>query len=135
MTVTPRDSCVTRVPDTGARLKTVLGTYREAGGRDACLVLHNAEDGRALVQSLGTGAAHIRSVGHSSFALDVTRPGEFLVRVAFTPYWSIERGNGCLIRHGEWTLARASHPGIFRVAADFSLSRAWNAVTGARKTC
>jgi ferredoxin len=41
------------VPDTGARLKAVLGTYREAGGRDACIVFHNAGDGRALVQLLG----------------------------------------------------------------------------------
>jgi ferredoxin len=42
-----------RVPDTGARLKTVLNTYREAGGRDACLLFHNPEEGRSLVQSLG----------------------------------------------------------------------------------
>jgi ferredoxin len=42
-----------RVPDTGARLKAVLNTYREAGGKDACILFHNAEDGRALVQSLG----------------------------------------------------------------------------------
>ena len=63
------------------------------------------------------------------------RPGEFLVRVNFTPYWSIARGEGCLLRHGDWTLVRADRPGVFRVAADFSLGRAWNAVTGARKTC
>jgi hypothetical protein len=88
-----------------------------------------------LVQSLGAGTATVRSVGHNGFALNVARPGEFLVRVAFTPYWSIARGQGCLVRHGDWTLARASRPGIFRVAADFSLPRAWNAVTGARKTC
>jgi hypothetical protein len=88
-----------------------------------------------LVQPLGTGAAGIRSVSHSGFALDVAHPGEFLVRVSFTPYWSIARGQGCLVRHGDWTLARASRPGVFRVAADFSIPRAWNAVTGARKTC
>ena len=88
-----------------------------------------------MVQSLGAGVASVRSVGHNGFALDVTRPGEFLVRFAFTPYWSIARGRGCLVRHGDWTLARANGPGVFRVAADFSLPRAWNAVTGARKTC
>jgi hypothetical protein len=88
-----------------------------------------------LVQPLGPGAASVRWVGHSGFSLEVTRPGPFLVRVAFTPYWSIARGSGCLLRHGDWTLARATHPGVFRVAADFSLSRAWNAMTGARKTC
>jgi hypothetical protein len=88
-----------------------------------------------LVQSLGAGVATVRWIGHQGFALDVRRPGEFLVRVAFTPYWSIARGNGCLLRRGDWTVARASHPGVFRVAADFSVSRAWNAMTGARKTC
>ncbi len=88
-----------------------------------------------LVQPLGDGAARIRSINHSGFALDIDRPGRFLVRVAFTPYWSIARGQGCLVRHGDWTLARASRPGVFRVAADFSLPRAWNAVTGAKKTC
>jgi ferredoxin len=45
-----------RVPDMGRRLKTLLGTYREAGGKDACLVLHNMEDGRALVQGVGRHA-------------------------------------------------------------------------------
>jgi hypothetical protein len=109
--------------------------YLEPRWSDAHWRVYEVRDPAPLVQPLGAGAAHIRSVGHSGFALDVTSPGEFLVRVAFTPYWSIERGNGCLVRHGEWTLARASHPGVFRVAADFSLSRAWNAVTGARKTC
>jgi len=44
------------VPYTGQRLKTLLGTYREAGGRDACIVLHNTEDGRALVQGVGRHA-------------------------------------------------------------------------------
>jgi hypothetical protein len=102
---------------------------------DAHWRVYEVRDPAPLVQPLGAGGASVRQVGHSGFALDVTRPGEFLVRVAFTPYWSIERGHGCLLRHGEWTVARASSPGIFRVSADFSLSRAWNAVTGARKTC
>jgi hypothetical protein len=88
-----------------------------------------------LVQSLAGGQATVRWIGHDGFALQVTHPGEFLVRVAFTPYWSIARGNGCLLRRGDWTLARASRPGVFRVAADFSVGRAWNAVTGAKKTC
>lgn len=81
------------------------------------------------------GAATVRWIGHEGFALDVHRPGKFLIRVAFTPYWSIARGQGCLLRHGDWTLARAARPGVFRVAADFSVGRAWKAATGAAKTC
>jgi len=88
-----------------------------------------------LVDPVGAAAARVLWIGRQGFGLDVSRPGDFLVRVNFTPYWSIDRGAGCLLRDGEWTLARASHPGVFRVSADFSVGRAWNAVTGARKTC
>jgi hypothetical protein len=97
--------------------------------------IYSVRNSRPLVEPMAAAAAHTLWVGRQSFGLDVTRPGDFLIRVNFTPYWSISRGAGCLLRHGEWTIARASHPGILRVSADFSLGRAWNAVTGARKTC
>jgi hypothetical protein len=90
---------------------------------------------KPLVAPLGTARAQTMWVGRQGFALSVDTPGEFLVRVNFTPYWSISRGSGCILRRGDWTVARASRPGVFRVDADFSLGRAWNAVTGARKTC
>jgi hypothetical protein len=94
--------------------------------------VHNS---KPLVEPMGGAAAETLWVGRQSFGLNVARPGDFLVRVNFTPYWSISRGAGCLLRHGDWTLAHASHAGILRVSADFSLGRAWNAVTGAKKTC
>jgi len=97
--------------------------------------VYAVRDPEPLVEPLAAAAARTLWVGRQGFGLDVSRPGEFLVRVNFTPYWSIERGAGCLLRHGEWTVARASRPGVFRVAADFSVGRAWNAVTGAKKTC
>jgi hypothetical protein len=97
--------------------------------------IYAVRDPRPLVDPMGAAVAQTLWVGRQSFGLDVTRPGDFLVRVNFTPYWSISRGAGCLLRRGDWTVARASHPGIFRVSADFSVGRAWNAVTGAKKTC
>ena len=90
---------------------------------------------KPLVSPLGFGRASAVSVGRQGFSLDVTEPGEFLVRVAFTPYWSIGSGAGCLLRSGNWTIARVAHPGLFSVGADFSLNGAWNAMTGAKKTC
>jgi ferredoxin len=38
-----------RTPDTGSRLKTLLSTYREAGGADACILFHDSREGRADV--------------------------------------------------------------------------------------
>lgn len=46
-----------RLPDLGLRLKTLLGTYRAAGGTDACVVLHDATQGRTLLQGVGRQAA------------------------------------------------------------------------------
>ncbi len=97
--------------------------------------IYQVRDPKPLVAPLGAAAAKTLWFGRQGFALDVERPGEFLVRVSFTPYWSIDRGSGCILRRGEWTVARASRPGIFRVGADFSVGRAWNAATGASKTC
>lgn len=97
--------------------------------------IYEVRDPKPLVAPLGGAAAETRWIGRQGFALAVQRPGEFLVRVSFTPYWSITHGAGCILRRGDWTVARASRPGVFRVDADFSVGRAWNAVTGARKTC
>jgi len=97
--------------------------------------VYAVRDPEPLVQPLGAATAKVLWVGRQSFGLDVSRPGEFLVRVNFTPYWSISRGAGCLLRRGDWTVARAAHSGVFHVSADFSVGRAWNAVTGAKKTC
>ncbi|HEY2717351.1 MAG TPA: hypothetical protein VGI73_14115 [Solirubrobacterales bacterium] len=92
---------------------------------------------KPMIQPLDGGRAATKWVGRQGFALDVTHPGLFLVRFNFTPYWSIERGAGCLLRASGtgWTLARTTHTGVLRVNADLSLGSAWNAVTGARKTC
>ena len=41
------------VPDAGMRLKTLLATYRDAGGEDPWILFHDAEEGRAAVLGLG----------------------------------------------------------------------------------
>ena len=44
------------VDQVGARLKTMLAVYRDAGGKDACIVFHGAETGRAALQAAGRRA-------------------------------------------------------------------------------
>jgi hypothetical protein len=109
--------------------------YLDLRFRDRHWRIYAVQDPKPLVAPLGAAAAQVLWFGRQGFALDVKRPGEFLIRVNFTPYWSISKGSGCILRHGDWTVARTAHPGILRVAADFSVGRAWNAVTGAKKTC
>ncbi len=45
-----------RVADLGRRLNTLLGTYRGAGGKDACILFHNAGESRELILNIGRRA-------------------------------------------------------------------------------
>jgi ferredoxin len=44
------------MPELGARMKTLLAIFREAGGKDACLLVHDLEGGREAVRALGRRA-------------------------------------------------------------------------------
>jgi ferredoxin len=44
------------VPGLGLRMKTLLATFREAGGAGACLLVHDLEAGRGAVRTLGRRA-------------------------------------------------------------------------------
>ena len=54
-----------------------------------------------------------------------TRPGSSLVRVRWTPYWSIEEGIGCVEESPSgFTRVTVPEPGPIRVGVDFSPLRA-----------
>ena len=46
------------MPQVGARLKAMLSTYAQAGGRDACVVVHDLLAGRRLLHEVGRRAGH-----------------------------------------------------------------------------
>jgi ferredoxin len=52
-----------RVSELGMRLKILLATYRGAGGKDACVLFHNAGSSRDLIAKLGRRARPGRSGG------------------------------------------------------------------------
>jgi hypothetical protein len=59
------------------------------------------------------------------FVVDTSAPGTVLVRVHWTPYWSIEHGTGCVEQApGAYTMLDVETPGRFRVGIDFSPVRA-----------
>ena len=45
-----------RASEQGVKLKTLLGTYQKAGGKDAVILLHSQDAGQALVNELGRAA-------------------------------------------------------------------------------
>jgi uncharacterized membrane protein len=59
------------------------------------------------------------------FVVDADAPGTVLVRVHWTPYWSIEQGSGCVEQApGDYTMLDVATPGRFRVGVDFAPLRA-----------
>lgn len=82
------------VPELGARLKTLLATYRDAGGKDACILFHDADRGRAAVLSHGRHQGlparaipfecfHVASIG-MDVALGAIAYGASQVRILVT---------------------------------------------------
>lgn len=83
-------------------------------------------------QPLAAGPGRLLTLGHESFALSASRAGSFLVRVRYTPYWTVTSGDGCVSRGaGGWTRVDASRRGPLLVRASFSLSRAF----GGARSC
>jgi len=74
------------------------------------------------------GPGRLTELGHDTFALHAERPGRFLVRIHFTRYWTLTAGAACLERGpGGFTEVIARRAGDIRVAARFSLGRAFSA--------
>jgi hypothetical protein len=74
---------------------------------------------------LAVGAGDLVKLTPEGFVVDADAPGTVLVRVHWTPYWSIEQGTGCVEQSaGGYTILDVTEPGRFRVGVDFSPIRA-----------
>jgi hypothetical protein len=66
----------------------------------------------------------LTQLGSDSFKLRTPSAGTYVVRVRFTPYWSISSGRGCVQRaRGGWTELRTPSAESVHVAIGFSLAR------------
>jgi hypothetical protein len=88
-----------------------------------------------LVEGRDGASARLMKIGPESFALDVRRPGRFVVRMRATPFWKLSGGPGCIGKAGRWTLVRADRPGPLRISIRFSLARAGRSATGWHEDC
>jgi hypothetical protein len=116
------------------RLRAVLADWKVYEVRGPNLLVSQE---RFFVEPEAAGAAaRVVSLGPQAFGLDVRRPGRFVVRARWSPYWKIRAGHGCLTRaKGDWTLVRADRPGTVRVSIAFSLARAGRAASGRNPRC
>jgi hypothetical protein len=73
-------------------------------------------------QPLATGPGSLRALNGDGFSIAARHPGHFLVRVHFTPYWSVVSGSAMLgPAPGDWTEVYVRRAGTIAVDAEFSL--------------
>jgi len=66
----------------------------------------------------GPGAASVTALGPREIEGWTARPGSYLLRLHFTPYWSVARGSVCVARaRGALTRIEASRAGPFAIRA------------------
>jgi hypothetical protein len=66
------------------------------------------------------GPGRLKTLGHDNFTLQARAAGSFLVRIHYTPYWTVTRGSGHVGRApGGWTSVHVGAPGSVSVVARF----------------
>ena len=74
---------------------------------------------------LSGAAARVERLGPQSFTVRMRQAGVALIKVRWSPYWTIERGSACLAESTQgWTVIHARSAGRVVVRARFSVRRA-----------
>ena len=72
-----------------------------------------------LAVGLSGGTAHVTRMGHRGFSVDVDQPGAYLLKVTWSPYWTLAEGSGTLRRSpGRMLLLDARAAGTFALRFD-----------------
>jgi hypothetical protein len=72
---------------------------------------------------IAQGSATLRRLGPDWLTLYARRPGRTLLRVHFTPYWSLAEGSGCVAPAGDDTELTLRRPGPVKLVISFALDR------------
>jgi hypothetical protein len=78
-----------------------------------------------LVVGLDGGTGHVVWFGHRALTLSVDRPGSYLIKVTWSPYWTLTGGAGELHRApGRFLSLDAEQAGRYRLSFDVTLGKA-----------
>ncbi len=72
---------------------------------------------------LASAPARATRLGTDTLALVVPRPATVRLRVRWTPYWAVTRGDACVEPDGGWTTLRARRSGTVELGMRFSPAR------------
>lgn len=77
----------------------------------------------AGAQPLLEGPGRLVRLDPQGFTLEAPRPGDFTIRLRYTPYWSVTDDAGCTLpAPGGWTRVHAFRPGRVTVGVQFRLT-------------
>ena len=78
-------------------------------------------------QPLAIGPGKLVKLTPEGFVVDASRPGDFLVRVRWTPYWEIQQGTGCVEESLRgFTRLELTEPGRVKTGVNFAPWRAFD---------
>jgi len=87
--------------------------------RTGAWTVYRLRDAEPLAVGLNGGTAHVTRMGHRGFAVDVDRPGTYLLKVTWSPYWSLAGGSGTLRRSPDrFLLLDAREAGTYTLRFD-----------------
>jgi hypothetical protein len=96
-------------------------SYLKPVWRNENWVLYAVDDPTPLL----SGPGRLTETTADSFKIDVERPGRFVMRLHFSPYWSITTGSGCVApARGNWTEVRLKEAGPAEVSMSWTPIRA-----------
>jgi len=81
------------------------------------------------------GEARLLSLRPDSFSLHVERPGTFTVLARPSPYWRLNRSDGCVGRDGRWTTVTVRRPGRVKAEVGFSMGGALQSAARSDQSC
>ncbi len=78
----------------------------------------------------------IRYIDAREVTFEVTRPGNYRLRLRYTPYWRVIRGDACVAPREPWaTELRVTTPGTVTLRFDVGVGDVVKAVLGREATC
>ena len=84
--------------------------------RSGAWTVYRLPDAEPLAVGLNGGTAQVTSMGHRDLAVKVDRPGTYLLKVTWSPYWSLAEGTGVLRRSPDrFLLLDARAAGAYRL--------------------
>jgi hypothetical protein len=70
--------------------------------------------------ALADPPARVVAADTGSLTLALPRAGSVRLRVRWSPYWAVTRGDACVAPDGDWTRLRAQRAGTVRLTMRFS---------------